>query len=45
MWPLVFAFVAGRSRLRTLFLVCVGGVVASQIVMVAVYDPLDPSRA
>jgi peptidoglycan/LPS O-acetylase OafA/YrhL len=44
-WPLVFAFVAGRSRLRTMLLVCVGGVVASQIVMVAVYDPLDPSRA
>jgi peptidoglycan/LPS O-acetylase OafA/YrhL len=44
-WPLVFAFVAARSRLRTLFFVSVGGVVASQIAMLAIYDPADPSRA
>ena len=44
-WPLVFAFVASRSRLRTLFAVCVGGVVASQILMIALYDEADPSRA
>jgi peptidoglycan/LPS O-acetylase OafA/YrhL len=44
-WPLVFAFVAARWRLRTMFAVCIAGVVASQIIMVAVYDPIDPSRA
>ena len=42
----VFVFVRRREgRLRTMFLVCVGGVVASQIVMVALYDDADPSRA
>jgi peptidoglycan/LPS O-acetylase OafA/YrhL len=44
-WPLVFAFVAARSRLRTLFVVCVGGVIASQVLMIALYDEADPSRA
>ena len=44
-WPLVFAFVATRGRLRTMFAVCVAGVVASQVVMVLLYDAADPSRA
>jgi peptidoglycan/LPS O-acetylase OafA/YrhL len=44
-WPVVFAVVAARGRLRAVFAVCVGGIVVSQIVMVAMYDPANPSRA
>ena len=45
LWPLVFALVAARRRLGPLLGVCVGGVVASQVVMIALFDPADPSRA
>jgi peptidoglycan/LPS O-acetylase OafA/YrhL len=46
-WPLItFACLRlGRGRTHVLAAVCVGGAVASAVLMAAIYSPVEPSRA